>query len=114
MTAGTSLNAALRVHVDPSASFVQRSPRESLRLITRRFERLPVDLFRHRDPIVFSMVRDPDDYDPSLWRYLREMELLGPSFSFRDWLVSPISLPNRQAHAIPVRSSGRPWVRRDW
>ena len=108
-TAGTSLNAVLQAHFDPLEIFVQRPLQEflaiplarilSLRLVTGHFGLLPADLLRHRDPIVFSMVRDPFDYYPSLWRFLRKVEALDPAIELREWLETR-AMTDRQAHAI--------------
>jgi hypothetical protein len=109
-TAGTSLNAVLTGHFDPLEVFVQRPLRSflsiplarimSLRLITGHFGMLPADLVRHRDPIVFSMVRDPYDYYPSLWRFLRKVDALDPAIPLAEWLSGRQAMPDRQAHAL--------------
>jgi hypothetical protein len=108
-TAGTSLNARLLEHFDPVDVCVQQPLRSflslplarlmSLRLITGHYGRLAVDLVRHRDPIVFSMVRDPFEYYPSLWRYLRKVEGLDPELSLHDWLAKR-AVTDRQCKAL--------------
>ena len=45
------------------------------------------------------MVRDPFDYYPSLWRFLRKVEAIDPSIELRDWLDTR-AMTDRQSHAI--------------
>jgi hypothetical protein len=109
-TGGTSLNTVLLGHFDPVEVFVQGPLRDflsiplarllSLRLITGHFGLLPVDLLRHRRPLAFSLVRDPYEFYPSLWRYMRKVGDIDPGLSLLDWLRLPDTIPDNQSHAL--------------
>ena len=95
-TAGTSLNAAISSHFGPNEAIHSRPFDQLLtmplaRLMSVRFLAghhgfTGADLLRHRNPLVVSMARDPEDMYPSLWRYHTRLGLLPDGMSLERWL----------------------------
>jgi hypothetical protein len=127
-TAGTTLNWAIASHLSPLDSFSQRSLAEllalplarllSFRFIAGHYGFTAADLIGFRNPIVFSMARDPLELYPSKWRFFRQQKIVRDSISFEEWLTTAPDLRNYQVRALttnlretgPVRLEPHGWI----
>jgi hypothetical protein len=109
-TAGTSLNESIAAHLSPLQSFSQRPLAEllalplarlmSFRFISGHFGFSVADLVRFRNPILFSMARNPLEHYPSMWRYFIREGVIDASSSLEDWLTSAPGLRNSQTRSL--------------
>ena len=109
-TAGTTLNRAIASHLPPLGSFSQRSLAEllalplarlmSFRFIAGHYGFTAADLLAFRNPIVFSMARDPLELYPSKWRFFRQEQVVSSSISLEEWLTTTPGLRNSQVRTL--------------
>ncbi|CAM8631154.1 hypothetical protein MCETE7_00686 [Acidimicrobiia bacterium] len=114
-TAGTTLNRAISSHLPTLASFSQRSLAEllalplarllSFRFIAGHYGFTAVNLLAFRNPIVFSMARDPLELYPSKWRYFHREQIISESLSLEEWLATTPGLRNSQTRGFTLNMS---------
>lgn len=127
-TAGTTLNTAIASHLPPLSSFSQQSLGEllalplarllSFRFISGHYGFTAADLLAFRNPIVFSMARDPLELYPSNWRYYRREQIISESLSLEEWLATTADLRNVQTRMLtvdmsetgPTQFDGHGWI----